>query len=50
MTTPDKCAHPPCACDVPINATFGKYCSEHCQDAQAVLTAVRCDCKHSACH
>ena len=28
---------------------YGKYCSEHCQEAKDVAE-IRCDCKHSPCN
>ena len=45
---PNKCAHPSCKCIVPDKAPFGKYCSEHCQEAKD-MTELKCDCKHPAC-
>jgi len=48
MADVEKCAHPACQCRVAANGTFGKYCSEHCQEA-ADLTEVKCDCKHPEC-
>jgi hypothetical protein len=49
MTESEKCAHPPCVCLVPANGKFGKYCSEHCQEAKDEVIEVTCDCKHPAC-
>jgi hypothetical protein len=43
-----KCAHEACACTVPANSPFGKYCSDHCREAHR-FTAFRCMCHHDAC-
>jgi hypothetical protein len=43
-----KCAHPSCACLVPPDHPFGKYCSEHCDDA-GEMDELRCECGHDAC-
>ena len=48
MNSPAKCAHPACKCMVDGNGPYGKYCSEHCQEAKKV-SEIRCDCKHSGC-
>jgi hypothetical protein len=48
MTDPQKCAHPACTCRVPADGPFGKFCSEHCQEAKD-LTELKCDCKHPGC-
>ena len=43
-----RCAHPACTCLVADAAEFGKFCSEHCQEA-GDMTELRCDCKHPGC-
>jgi len=43
-----KCAHPGCKCDVPVNGTFGSYCSEHCQKTGDAHEG-RCQCNHPQC-
>jgi len=48
MSDVEKCAHPACKCSVTAGGPFGKFCSEHCQEAKA-LTELKCDCKHPAC-
>lgn len=48
MADSEKCAHPSCQCMVTKGGQYGKYCSEHCQEAKKV-TELRCDCKHAAC-
>jgi hypothetical protein len=48
MPQMDKCAHPTCKCLVSKDGPYGKYCSEHCQEAEDLLE-IRCDCKHPEC-
>jgi hypothetical protein len=48
MASPQKCANPVCKCMVVGEGAFGKYCSEHCEQAKDV-SEIRCDCKHPAC-
>lgn len=45
------CAHPPCACEVPLDHT---YCSDHCSDHSSSGTApgsehAQCGCGHAGC-
>jgi hypothetical protein len=42
------CAHPPCNCVVPAAGPHGKYCSEHCKEADQI-TELRCGCQHLEC-
>jgi len=49
MTTTNKCAHPACKCTVTSGGAYGKYCSEHCQEAKDV-SEIHCDCKHPDCN
>ena len=48
MAETAKCAHPGCSCLVRPGGQYGKYCSEHCQEAKDI-TELRCDCKHPEC-
>lgn len=46
-----KCGHDGCHCLIDKNSgQFGKYCSEHCEQADDMdTTEIHCDCKHLAC-
>lgn len=45
-----KCAHDGCHCLIDKNGDYGKYCSEHCEQAADMdATELQCDCKHLAC-
>ena len=48
MSDVEKCAHPMCKCTVSTEGRYGKFCSEHCQEAKQI-TEVKCDCKHPSC-
>jgi len=43
-----KCAHPSCACILTEDRPYGKYCSEHCDDA-GEMDELRCECGHEMC-
>jgi hypothetical protein len=49
MADTHTCAHPACKCIVTKDSAYGKYCSEHCQEAKDV-SEIRCDCKHPPCN
>ena len=36
----EQCAHPACSCLVAAKGEFGKYCSEHCQEARGMTELV----------
>ena len=44
----DKCAHPACNCRVSSTSEFGKYCSQHCEQAKDIVE-LKCDCGHPGC-
>lgn len=48
MADTQKCAHPMCKCLISTDGRYGKFCSEHCQEAKD-QTELQCDCKHPAC-
>ncbi len=43
-----KCAHPACKCLVSKDSQYGKYCSDHCREAEDKIE-IRCDCQHAEC-
>lgn len=45
MATNDKCAHPPCTCDVEEG---DKYCSVECE-AMEDTPDLACECPHADC-
>lgn len=45
----NKCAHPPCECQVDKEGEFGKYCSAICQLKGETVELV-CECGHPDCH
>jgi hypothetical protein len=49
MSEMNKCAHPACKCIVSNDGQFGKYCSEHCQEAKD-MAEIRCECGHAGCN
>jgi len=49
MSEMNKCAHPACKCIVSNDGQFGKYCSEHCQEAKD-MAEIRCECGHPGCN
>ncbi len=45
----NKCAHPPCSCQVAEGGPYGKYCSEQCRMSADQATQAYCDCRHPGC-
>jgi hypothetical protein len=48
ITDHNKCAHDGCNCSVSGDGPFGKFCSQHCEQA-GDITELKCDCGHPGC-